>query len=424
MSEPADISTLRVNGARLRRSLEEMAAIGATAGGGVHRLTASDEDRRARDLLVSWLDEAGAAVAVDDMGNVFGRRAGTDESLAPVLTGSHLDSQPLGGRFDGTLGVLGALEVFRTLRDHDVQTRRAVELVDWTNEEGSRFPPAMMASGVWAGALDRDWACARTDVDGRRFGDELERIGYRGPAPCARRPFHACYELHVEQGPLLERAGCTIGVPRGIVCLQWYDVHVEGVANQVGPTPMAGRADALVAAAGMVLAVQDTPARLGGGLVATVGELHVTPNSRNVVPGRARFTVDIRSWDDDLALRAWESLREQFFEIAAGQGCAVRVEEVWRVQHNEFAPGLVARVRDTARRLGLSTLDLESGAGHDATYLATVGPTAMVFVPSVGGRSHVELEETSWEDCEAGADVLLQCILASADEGDGEGPDA
>jgi N-carbamoyl-L-amino-acid hydrolase len=384
----------------------------------------SDEDRRARDLLVSWLEEAGAAVTVDEMGNVFGRRAGTDESLTPVLTGSHLDSQPLGGRFDGALGVMGALEVLRTLRDHRVQTRRSVELVDWTNEEGSRFPPAMMASGVWAGALDREWAYARTDVDGRRFGAELERIGYRGPAPCERRPFYAYYELHVEQGPLLERAGRPIGVPRGVVCLHWYDVHVEGVANQVGSTPMEGRADALVAAAGMVLAVQDTPAKLGGGLVATVGELHVTPNSRNVVPGRAHFTIDIRSWDDELALAAWESLSREFAEIAAGQGCTVRTEEVWRVQHNEFAPGLVARVRDIARRLGFSTLDLESGAGHDATYLATVGPTAMVFVPSVGGRSHVEIEETSWEDCEAGADVLLQCILASADESDGEGQGA
>jgi len=393
-----------------------MAAIGATAGGGVHRLTVSDEDRRARDLLVSWLREAGVDVAVDEMGNIFGRRFGREDSLEPVLTGSHLDSQPLGGRFDGTLGVMGALEVLRTLRDHDVETRRAVELVDWTNEEGSRFAPAMMASGVWAGALDRDWAYARTDVDGRRFGEELERIGYRGPAPCERRPFHAYYELHVEQGPRLEHAGVSIGAPRGIACLHWYDVHVDGVANQVGPTPMEGRADALVAAAGMVLAVQETPARLGGGLVATVGELHVAPNSRNVVPGRARFTVDIRSWDDDLALSAWESLSEEFARIAAAQGCAVRTEEVWRVQHNEFAPGLVARVRDTARRLGLSTLDLESGAGHDATYLATVGPTAMVFVPSIGGRSHVEIEDTSWEDCEAGANVLLQCILASADE--------
>ena len=289
-------------------------------------------------------------------------------------------------------------------------------LVDWTNEEGSRFAPAMLASGVWAGALDRDWAWARTDADGFRFGDELARIGYRGPVPCARRPFHAYYELHIEQGPRLEREGRAIGVPRGIVCLHWYDVYIEGTANQVGTTPMEERNDALVTAAEMVLEVRDLPARMGGGMVATVGELTLHPNSRNVVPGAAHFTVDIRAWDDELALRAWELLQAELRAIAARHGCGIRVEETWRVQHNEFAPELVARVRDVAGRLGYSTLDMESGAGHDASYLATVGPTAMVFVPSVGGRSHVEAEETSWEDCEAGANVLLQCVLASADE--------
>lgn len=412
----AETGGLRVDGARLRRSLEAMAEIGATPAGGVHRLAASDEDRRARDLLVSWLEELGAQVTVDEMGAIFGRRAGRDEGLDPVLTGSHLDSQPRGGRFDGALGVLGALEVLRTLRDHGVETLRPLVLVDWTNEEGSRFPPAMMASGVWAGALERDWAYARTDAAGLAFGDELARIGYRGQVPCARRPFHAYYELHVEQGPLLERAERTIGVPRGIVCLHWYDVFVEGTANQVGPTPMEGRADALVAAAEMVLAVRDMPAKMGGGLVATVGELHVSPNSRNVVPGGARFTVDIRSWDDGLALSGWGLLRAEFREAAERHGCRLRLEETWRVGHTEFAPRLVARVRETAARLGHPTLDLESGAGHDASYLASLGPAAMVFVPSAGGRSHVEVELTSWEDCAAGADVLLQCVLQSAQE--------
>jgi len=411
---------LRVDGARLRRSLEAMAEIGATPGGGMHRLTLSDGDRRARDVLVSWLDELGAMVTVDEMGAIFGRRRGRDDSLPPVITGSHLDTQPRGGRFDGVLGVMSGLEVLRTLRDHDVDTLRPLELVDWTNEEGSRFAPAMLASGVWAGALDRDWAWARTDADGFRFGDELARIGYRGPAPCERRPFHAYYELHIEQGPRLEREGMTIGVPRGIVCLHWYDIYLDGVANQVGPTPMDGRSDALVAAAEMVLAVRELPDEMGGGMVATVGELNVHPNSRNVVPGAAHFTVDIRSWDDVLALRAWERLEGEFRAIAARRRCAVRAEETWRVQHNEFAPALVARVRETAARLGYPALDMESGAGHDASYMATVGPAAMVFVPSVGGRSHVEVEETSWEDCEAGANVLLQCVLASADEPDGD----
>jgi len=278
----------------------------------------------------------------------------------------------------------------------------------------------MLASGVWAGALDRDWAWARTDTEGFRFGDELARIGYRGALPCARRPFHAYYELHIEQGPVLERAASTIGVPRGIVCLHWYDVHIEGTANQVGTTPMEGRSDALVTAAEMVLDVRGLPERMGGGLVATVGELTVHPNSRNVIPGRAHFTVDIRSWDDELALRAWEQLRADFIDIAERHDCRVRVEETWRVQHNEFAPELVTRVRETAERLGYFATPMESGAGHDASYMATVGPTAMVFVPSAGGRSHVEVEETSWEDCEAGADVLLQCVLASADEPGGD----
>jgi N-carbamoyl-L-amino-acid hydrolase len=311
---------------------------------------------------------------------------------------------------------MGALEVLRTLHEHDVVTERPVVLVDWTNEEGSRFSPAMLASGVWAGALDRHWAWARTDGEGFRFGDELARIGYRGSVPCAHRPFHAYYELHIEQGPLLERRGRAVGVPRGVVCLHWYDVYIEGTANQVGTTPMEGRSDALVAAAEMVLEVRDLPVRMGGGMVATVGELHVHPNSRNVVPGAAHLTVDIRSWDDELALRAWELLQGEFRTVAARHGCGIRVQETWRVQHNEFAPELVARVRRTAERLGYSTLDMASGAGHDASYVATVGPAAMVFVPSVGGRSHVELEETSWEDCEAGANVLLHCVLASADE--------
>jgi N-carbamoyl-L-amino-acid hydrolase len=205
-------------------------------------------------------------------------------------------------------------------------------------------------------------------------------------------------------------------VPRGIVCLHWYDVHIEGTANHVGTTPMDGRNDALVTAAEMVLEVRDLPARMGGGMVATVGELTLHPNSRNVVPGAAHFTVDIRAWDDELALRAWESLQVELRAIAARHGCGIRVEETWRVGRSEFAPELVARVRETAERLGYSTLDMESGAGHDASYMAAMGPAAMVFVPSVGGRSHVEVEETSWADCEAGANVLLHCVLASADE--------
>ena len=411
-----DLNKLHVNGPRLRSSLEAMAEIGATPGGGVQRLTLTPEDKQARDLLVSWLEEIELDVTIDEMGNIFGRRRGKDDDLPPVMTGSHADSQPKGGRFDGILGVMGALEVLRTLEEQGIETRRPVTLVNWTNEEGSRFAPAMMASGVWAGKLERDRAWRSTDVGGMVFGEELERIGYRGSISCHSRPFHAYYELHVEQGPMLEREDRTIGVPNGILCLLWHDIYVDGEANHVGTTPMAGRRDALVAAAEMILKVRALPAKMGDNMVATVGELQTQPNSRNTIPGHVHFSIDIRSWDDDLALRSWDDVRGDFEAIAAKHGCRLRTEETGRAQHSEFAPHLVKQVQMAAETLGYSTLPMVSGAVHDASYAATAGPTAMIFVPSIGGRSHVEAENTSWDDCEAGADVLLHCVLQSADE--------
>lgn len=407
---------LRVNGQRLRESLETMAKIGATPAGGVQRLTLSDEDKAARDLFVGWLNDIGLRVTIDEMGNIFGRRDGRRNDLAPVLSGSHIDSQPKGGRFDGILGVMGALEVMRTLRENRVETERPVVIVDWTNEEGSRFAPAMVASGVWAGALDRDWVYGRTDINGKRFEDELIRIGYKGTVPAGKWPVHAYYEYHIEQGPVLEREKKIIGAPKGILCLHWYDIYLEGEANQVGPTPMEGRHDALCAAAEMILAVNRLPERMGGNMVATVGEIQNYPNSRNIIPDRVHFTVDIRSWDDDLALEAWQRLRRNFEEVAARRGCPLRIEETWRVEHSPFDERLVQRVLDVAEDLGYPSLRMVSGAGHDASYMNQVAPTAMIFVPSIGGRSHVEVEETSWADCEAGANVLLHSILLSADE--------
>ncbi len=410
------LEDLRVDGTRLRQSLEQMAKIGATAGGGVQRLALSDEDREARDLFVSWLKELDLTVTVDQMGNIFGRRPGTRDELAPITSGSHVDSQPKGGRFDGILGVLSMLEVMRTLHDHKVQTERPIVIVDWTNEEGSRFAPAMVSSGVWAGALELDWAYGRTDINGKRQGDELERIGYQGDVPCKHSPVHAYYEVHIEQGPVLEREHKTIGAPKGILCLHWYDIYLEGEANQVGPTPMEGRHDALCAAAEMVLAVNELPAKMGGNMVATVGEIQNEPNSRNIIPDKVHFTVDIRSWDDDLALRSWDDLKQGFETIAKRRGCPIRIEETWRVQHSPFDERLVQRVMDNAEAIGYPALRMVSGAGHDASYANQVCPTCMIFVPSVGGRSHVEVEETSWEDCEAGANVLLHCVLQSAAE--------
>jgi N-carbamoyl-L-amino-acid hydrolase len=411
-----DAAKLRVNGRRLRTSLEEMARIGATPAGGVQRLALSDEDKQARDLFVRWLKELSLEVTVDEMGNIFGRRAGKNDSLAPVMMGSHVDSQPRGGRFDGILGVLGALEVMRTLAENKVQTERPIIIVDWTNEEGSRFAPAMVASGVWAGALERDYAYGRTDINGKKQGEELERIGYKGKAPAKKWPTHAYYEYHIEQGPMLERQGKTIGAPKGILCLHWYDLYLTGEANQVGPTPMEGRHDALVAAAEMILAVRALPGRLKGNMVATVGEIQNLPNSRNIIPDKVHFTVDIRSWDNEHALKAWDLLKKVFQDIAARHGTPLKIDETWRVVPAPFNEKLVQRVLDTAKELGYSSLHMVSGAGHDASYLNQVCPTAMIFVPSIGGRSHVEVENTSWEDCEAGANVLLHCILKTANE--------
>ncbi len=411
-----DLNDFRINGKRLQSALEQMAEIGATPGGGVQRLTLSDEDKKARDLYLKWLKELDLEITIDEMGNIFGRRPGKNNDLAPVMSGSHIDSQPKGGRFDGILGVMGALEVMRTLHENKIKTERPFVIVDWTNEEGSRFAPAMVASGVWAGALKRDWVYNRTDINGKRFEDELIRIGYKGTVACKQFPVHCYYEYHIEQGPILEREGKQIGAPKGILCLHWYDVYLEGEANQVGPTPMEGRHDALCAAAEMILKVNALPDRMGGNLVATVGEIQNYPNSRNIIPDKVHFTVDIRSWDDDHALRAWELVRKDFEDIAARRGCPIRIEETWRVEHSPFDEKLVQRILDVADDMGYSSLHMVSGAGHDASYMNQVCPTAMIFVPSIGGRSHVEVENTSWKDCEAGANVLLQAVLQSANE--------
>ena len=413
------LTDVRINGDRLKGTLETMAKIGATPAGGVQRLTLSDEDKIARDLFVKWLEELHLEITVDEMGSIFGKRAGKRNDLPPVMSGSHIDSQPKGGRFDGILGVMGPLEVLRTLNENSIETERPVVIVDWTNEEGSRFAPPMVASGVWAGALDRDWIYQRTDINGNKFVDELERIGYRGKAAAKKWPVHAYYEYHIEQGPILQREGKIIGAPKGILCLHWYDIYLEGEANQVGPTPMEGRHDALCAAAEMILKVNHLPQKMGGNMVATVGEIQNGPNSRNIIPDKVHFTVDIRSWDDEHALRAWDDLKADFKSIAARRGCPIVIEETWRVANAPFAENLVQRVLDTAEELGYPSLHMVSGAGHDASYMNQIAPTSMIFVPSIDGRSHVEVENTTWEDCEAGANVLLHCILKSANETSG-----
>jgi len=411
-----DINKLRINEKRLQETIKASAKIGGTKAGGMQRLCLTAEDKQMRDLFVQWLKEIDLEVTIDEMGNIFGKKPGIDNNLEPVLSGSHLDTQPKGGRFDGILGVLGMLEVMRTLHENNIETKRPIVIVDWTNEEGSRFPPAMGCSGVWAGALESNWIYEKKDINGKTFGEELENIGYKGTMPAKHWPLHAYYELHIEQGPMLEREHKTIGAPKGILCLHWYDIYLEGEANQVGPTPMEGRHDALCAAAEMILKVNELPEKMGGNMVATVGEIQNAPNSRNIIPDNVHFTVDIRSWDDELAINAWEEVKKDFEQIAASRGCPIRIEETWRVQHAPFDQKLVQKVLENGEKLGYSTMRMVSGAGHDASYVNQVAPTAMIFVPSINGRSHVEVEETTWEDCAAGANVLLHCILDSANE--------
>ena len=411
--KPNDLLT--INGQRLWDSLMEMALIGATAKGGVCRLALTDLDREGRDLFVRWAKEAGCTITVDRMGNVFARRAGKDDSLDPVVTGSHADSQPTGGRFDGIYGVLGGLEVIRTLDDHGIETDRPIEVVIWTNEEGSRFAPAMVASGVFAGVFTEEYGLSRADVDGKTMGQELQRIGYAGEVPCGGRPIHAAFELHIEQGPILETEDITIGVVTHAQGQRWYEVTLTGQESHAGPTPMPRRRDALLGAARIIDLVNRIGVAHAPFACATVGMLNVYPNSRNVIPGRVFFTVDMRHPEDNVLAQMDAELRSGVDEIALASKVEVSsLEQIFYYKPVTFDADCVASVRAAAQRFGYSHRDMVSGAGHDACYLAQVAPTSMVFVPCVGGISHNEIEDAKPEWIEAGANVLLHAILGRA----------
>ena len=405
---------LAINGQRLWDSLMEMAKIGATAKGGVCRLALTDLDREGRDLFVRWAREAGCTITVDQMGNVFARRAGKDNSLTPVVTGSHADSQPTGGRFDGIYGVLGGLEVIRSLNDHGVETDRPVEVVIWTNEEGSRFAPAMVASGVFAGVFTLEYGLSRADVDGKTMGEELARIGYAGDQPMGK-PIHAAFELHIEQGPILETEGVTIGVVTHAQGQRWYEVVFTGQESHAGPTPMPRRRDALLGAAWVIDLVNQIGHAHAPYACATVGMLQVHPNSRNVIPGRVFFTVDLRHPDDAVLSQMDAELRAGIDRIAADSQVEVsKLEQIFYYAPVPFDSDCVNSVRAAAERFGYSHRDIVSGAGHDACYLAQVAPTSMVFVPCVGGISHNEIEDAKPEWIEAGCNVLLHAMLGRA----------
>jgi N-carbamoyl-L-amino-acid hydrolase len=414
-TEMSSVTELRVNGARLWDSLMRLAEIGATPKGGVCRLALTELDRQGRDLFVGWAREIGCTVRSDAIGNIFVRRPGRRGDLPPVMTGSHLDTQPTGGKFDGNYGVLAGLEVLRTLADAGVVTEAPLEVVVWTNEEGSRFVPVMMGSGVFTGAFTLEHALAQRDRDGISVGEALAAIGY-GEAPKAggMPPVGAYFEAHIEQGPVLETNDTTIGVVQGALGQRWYDVVVEGMESHAGSTPMELRHDALLVAAELVREVNRIALAHAPHARGTVGVLDVHPNSRNVIPGRVKFSVDLRA-DTDAALSEMDAaLRAACATLGIATQVTCTAEQVVYFAPQPFAAELVGSVRDSAAALGLSSLDLTSGAGHDAVYMARVAPAAMIFVPCKDGISHNEIEDARPEHLEAGCNVLLHTMLAAA----------
>lgn len=404
---------LKINGQRLWASLMAMAEIGATARGGSCRLALSDEDRAGRELFAHWCTEAGMTLSVDPIGNLFARRPGSDPHAAPVMMGSHLDTQPEGGRFDGVYGVLAGLEVLRTLNDLGVQTRKPLEVVVWTNEEGARFTPAMFGSAVFTGVMALDAALAVRDADGISVAQALQRTGYAGNRPLGGA-VDAYFEAHIEQGPILEDNAKSIGVVSGGQAIRWLDVQVEGMAAHAGTTPMPLRKDALYGAAQMILAVEQVAADFAPQGLTTVGELSVAKSSRNTIPGRLTFTVDLRHHHDQQIAAMEQQVEERLERIARERGLKVRIDRHWLSPATPFDAECVAAVQQAVDGLGYPQQSIVSGAGHDAILLARYCPTAMVFIPCVGGLSHNEAEDVLPEDVRQGADVLLNAVLARA----------
>jgi len=404
----------RIDGKRLWDSLMAMAEIGATPKGGVKRLTLSDLDRQGRDTFKAWCEALGLTVRVDAIGNMFARREGRDPSRPPVLMGSHLDSQPTGGKFDGALGVLAGLEVMRTLNDLNIVTEAPIELVNWTDEEGSRFGHSLMGSGVWAGVYTLEKAYGLKDVDGVSVAEALERIGYKGAHPARPFPADAYFELHIEQGPILEREGRQIGIVTGAQAQVWYDAVITGRESHAGTTPPSMRRDALVAAARVVTLVDELMRARGEDGRGTVGFLQIAQPSRNVVPGEVRFSVEFRHPEDAEIRALAQTFPERARALVEATGCRLDLTELFVIPAQPFDPACVELVREAARRLGYSAREMISGAGHDAVYVARAVPTAMIFTPCKDGLSHNEAESILPEEAEAGCQVLFEAVLARA----------
>ena len=412
---PAIGENLRINGARLWDSLMEMAEIGPGVAGGNNRQTLTDEDSEGRHLFQSWCEAAGCTMGVDEIGNMFARREGTDPDALPVYVGSHLDTQPTGGKYDGVLGVLGGLEIIRTLNDLEINTKHPIVVTNWTNEEGTRFAPAMLASGVFAGKHTLDWANDRVDSDGKRFGDELERIGWKGAEKVGARKMHAMFELHIEQGPILEAENKDIGVVTHGQGLRWIECTITGKESHTGSTPMhmrknAGRGLALLTELVHEIAMANQP-----GAVGAIGMIDVYPNSRNVIPGKVVFTVDMRTHLLDKLNAMVAEFNARAPKLCEDIGVEFSCEIIGQFDPPAFDEGCVGAVRAAAERLGYSHMDIISGAGHDACWINDLYPTAMVMCPCVDGLSHHEAEEISQEWATAGADVLMHAVVETAE---------
>ncbi|MDF3241101.1 Zn-dependent hydrolase [Pseudomonas veronii] len=413
-AQPLQSNAPLINRDRLWQSLMDLARLGATVKGGVCRLALTDLDRQARDLFVQWCEAAGCSVSIDAIGNIFARRPGRNPALPPVMTGSHIDTQPTGGKFDGCFGVMAGLEVIRTLNDLKIETEAPIEVVVWTNEEGSRFPPCMMGSGVFAGKFDLQDTLDKQDDQGLSVGAELRRIGYAGSRAVLGHPVGAYFEAHIEQGPVLEDRATTIGVVMGCLGQKWFDLTLTGVEAHAGPTPMHLRKDALVGAAEVVSAVNRIAHQQQPHACGTVGCLSLRPGSRNVIPGQVQMTIDLRHLHADKLQAMVDEVRGVIEASAARHGLTFELTATADFPPLDFHPVCVNAVRDAADALGLSHMDIVSGAGHDAIFVAELGPAGMIFVPCEGGISHNEIENAAPDDLAAGCAVLLRAMVNAA----------
>jgi N-carbamoyl-L-amino-acid hydrolase len=405
---------LRIDGKRLWQSLMEMALIGATPAGGCNRQALTDDDKRGRDLFVSWCREIGCEIRIDQMGNIFAHRAGSEPDSPPVITGSHLDTQPTGGKFDGVYGVLAGLEVLRTLAEQGIQTRAPLEIVVWTNEEGARFSPAMIGSGVWAGEFSLEYGHGRIDKEGHSLGEELQRIGYMGELPAQAKPIAAAFETHIEQGPILEKENQLIGVVTGVQGIRWYDVIFSGTPCHAGPTPMADRRDPVQALALLCESLYSEVKAYSEDARVTCGDLRAEPGSRNTVPEKVVLAVDLRHPQAEGLAHLHKTLIKLAAQVAQQTNVQVEISEEWHSPPVVFDSACIEAVDNAAKRLGYSHRKMVSGAGHDSVYVSRVAPVSMIFVPCAGGLSHNEAESAQPEHLEAGCNVLLQAMLERA----------